>query len=270
MTQRSGAVPDLEIAAAVNNHAVLSNCLARSPDISEGRLNLRTYEGFRTAGEAYNKALDETAARVLIFAHQDVYLPMGFLEGALEQVSKLDILDRNWALAGVSGLDGAGTFRGRTWSSGLGAVLGKPFETPVEIETLDEMLLFVNRRSELRFDPELPSFHLYAADAVLSAKARDLRSYVVHTPAVHHSRAVVALDGGYRQAYRYMQRKWRAQLPVPNLVCPITRSPFTLMLRDWRIRRRHKGRERPPEPCDDPSVIARRIGFELMELDAPR
>lgn len=258
----STPVRSIDLAAAVNNADVLANCLQRSPDVASGALTLRTYQGFRSAGMAYNRALDEARADVLVLAHQDVYLPGGFLAGALEQLRQLDAQDPDWALAGVAGLDSRQTFHGRTWSSGLGALLGEPPAGPVAVETLDEMLLFVRRGSALRFDEDMPGFHLYAADAIQIAKARGQRSYVIDTPAVHHSRAVVALDASYRKAYRYMQRKWRSELPIPNLVCPITRSPLTLFLRDARIRRKHRGKPRPAEPRDDPSAIARRLGFE--------
>jgi hypothetical protein len=60
-----------------------------------------------------------------------------------------------------------------------------------------------------------------------------------------------------------MQKKWWAVLPAPNLVCPITRSPFTLLMRDFRIRRKHRGKARPGEPRDNPADIARRLGFEV-------
>ena len=255
----------VRLAAAVNNVRVLSNCLSRSPDVASGALPLLTFEGCRSGSEAYNAALTAAVgADVLILAHQDVYLPAGFLLGALEQIRQLDTLDPDWAVAGVAGLDAAGRFHGRTWSSGLGALLGSRPDQPVAVETLDEMLLFVRLASGLRFDEDLPGFHLYAADAIQIAKSAGLRSYVIDTPAIHHSRAVVELDKGYRAAYRYLQRKWRAELPIPNLVCPITRSPLTLWLRDARIRRKHRGKPRPPEPQDDPSVIARRLGFERI------
>lgn len=257
---RSGRSASL--AAAVNNAQVLTNCLMRSPDVASGALTLRTYEGFRSGASAYNAALDAADAEVLILAHQDVYLPAGFLAGALAQICLLDAMDPDWALAGVAGLDASGCFQGRTWSSGLASLLGSRPEQPLAVETLDEMLLFVRLGSGLRFDEGLPGFHLYAADAIQIAKAAGQRSYVVDTPAIHHSRAVVALDHGYKAAYRYLQRKWRAELPIPNLVCPITRFPLTLWLRDARLRRKHRGKPRPPEPQDDPSLIAIRLGFE--------
>lgn len=262
MNETTAPARSIDLAAAVNNQAVLANCLQRSPDVATGALRLRTYEGRRSAAAAYNAALDDSTADVLVLAHQDVYLPRGFLAGAAAQIAQLEAMDPDWALAGVAGLDASGALQGRTWSSGLGALIGERPLSPVAITTLDEMLLFVRRASGLRFDEQMPSFHLYAADAVQTAKARGQRSYVIDTPAIHHSRAVVALDAGYRAAYRYMQQKWRNELPIPNLVCPITRSPLTLFLRDFRIRRKHGGKPRPVEPQDDPSAIARRLGFE--------
>lgn len=252
----------VDVAAAVNNDAVLSNCLRRSPDVQSGRLAVRAYKEFRCAGLAYNKALDETSADVLVLAHQDVYLPAGFLDRLQVELGRLTEADPEWALAGVTGLDAEGRFHGRTWSTGLGALFGEAPSEPVWVETVDEMLLFVRRASGLRFDDGLPGFHLYATDAIQIAKAAGRRSYVIDAPAIHHSRAVVALDAGYRAAYRYMQRKWRSELPIPNLVCPVTRGPLMLLKKDARIRWRHRGKPRPPEPTDDPSVIARRIGFE--------
>jgi hypothetical protein len=255
-------VTTIDLAAAANNDAVLRNCLGRSPDVVVEALTLRVYKGAPSAGAALNQALDGSQADVLIVAHQDVYLPEGFLAALRLRLTELDASDPNWAIAGVIGQTAAGVLAGRTWSSGLGVVLGAPEGAPIAVEALDEMLLFVRRASGLRFDEQLPGFHLYAADAIQIARARGMRSYVIDAPAVHHSRAVVELGADYRLAYRYMQAKWRSQLPIPNLVCPLKRWPFELWLRDLRIRSRHRGKLRPPEPMDDPSVIARRIGFE--------
>jgi hypothetical protein len=265
MAARPTTRRSIAVAAAVNNAGVLENCLRRSPDVKSGALVLRTYEGFRSAGAAYNRALAEADVDVVVLVHQDVYLPRGFAGGLAAELDRLDATDPDWAIAGVMGLDASGVLHGRTWSSGIGALIGSRPDAPVPVETTDEMLLIVRRASGVTFDERLPGFHLYATDAIQTAKAGGRRSYVIDAPAVHHSRAVVDLDASYRMAYRYMQRKWRAQLPIPNLVCPITRSPFALWVRNARIRRKHYGRPRPPEPTDDPSVIARRIGFEAAE-----
>lgn len=260
MVQRSVAV-----AAAVNDRGVLRNCLLRSPDVVAGRLEVRTYEGAKSASKAYNQALAESDAEIVVFPHQDVYLPAGFLARLLEQLETLDRVDDNWALAGVVGLDAARRVKGRTWSSGLQQLIGDAIDGPAVVETLDEMLLIVRRASGFTFDDQMPSFHLYAADAVQSVKARGLKSYVIDLPAIHHSRPVVCLDAGYQRAYRYMQKKWWGKLPLPNLVCAITRSPFTLPLQDLKLRARSRGKARSSSAQGNPSEIAVRLGFEQRE-----
>jgi hypothetical protein len=256
----------VSVAAAVNKPEVLANCLARSPDVRAGRLPLRSYSGFASAALAYNRGLDESEADIVVFAHQDVYLPEGFLDGLRIQLDLLDRRDPDWAICGVIGIDPEGRVRGQTWSSGIGKLVGEPLEEPAEVVTLDEVLLVMRKASGLRFDEAMPAFHLYAADAVQAARSAGIGAYAASLPIIHHSRPVVSLDAGYRAAYRHMQRKWRAELPLPNLVCPIHRSSLPLLHRDLRIRWRNRGRPRRPEPTSDPSEIARRLGLEKHAL----
>ena len=91
----------------------------------------------------------------------------------------------------------------------------------------------MNARHGLRFDPDLPAFHLYATDIILQAAARGLRSYAIDAPVVHNSRRnPQPLDRGYRDAYRYMRRKWRDRLPLRTCVVDVTRSGWP-MWRQW-------------------------------------
>jgi len=255
-------VSTIDLAAAVNNRTVLANCLERSPDVASGSLPLRIYEGFGSAGAAFERAFAESSADVLVLAHQDVYLPVGFLEGLHAQLAQLEAIDPRWAVAGIIGLDAAGVLTGQAWSSGLKRMLGERVATPTPAVTLDELLLIVRRGSGIAFDPALPGFHMYAGDIVQTARSRGLRAYVVDGPVVHHSRPVVRLDAGYRRAYAYMQRKWRDDLPIPNLICTIKRSSLSLNVKDAKIRWRHRGRTTRPEPTEDPATIARRLGME--------
>jgi hypothetical protein len=252
----------IDLAAAVNNRIVLENCLQRSPDVASGALPLRIYEGFRSAGLAFQQAFAESSADVLVLAHQDVYLPQGYLDHLRAELARLDALDPTWAVAGVIGLDPGGALTGQAWSSGLKRLLGERVGHPTPAVTLDELLLIVRRGSAVAFDPELPGFHLYAGDIVQTARSRGLGAYVIDGPVIHHSRPVVRLDAGYRRAYAYMQRKWRADLPIPNLICTIKRSSLSLNVKDAKIRWRHRGRTTRPEPTEDPAVIARRLGIE--------
>ena len=269
MTGRHGDCPDegrsIELAAAVNDTAVLAQCLASSPDVVSGALRLRAYEGFVTAGAAYNQALADSTADFVVFAHQDVYLPKGFTARLRHRAAELDQLDPDWAIAGPVGMDRAGCFHGQAWSSGLGRVTIGKTNGPVAIETLDELLLVLRRDCGVSFDPDLPGFHLYATDIVQTAKLRGAKSYVVDLPVVHHSRPIVALDRSYRRCYRYMQKKWRLALPIQNLVCSVHRSFIPLLIRDARIRINARGRATRKPPSGDPAAIARSLGWEAGE-----
>jgi hypothetical protein len=256
------SVRSVAIAAAVNDRTVLAACLQSSPDIAGAQATLRIFEGFASAALAYSRALAETDADVVVLAHQDVYLPAGFLERLQDGLARLEELDPNWAVAGVIGQDERGAVVGETWSSGLRQLVGEKVLAPAKVVTLDEVLIIVRRGSGVAFDTEMPGFHLYAADLVQTARDQGHASYVLDLPIVHHSRPVVRLDAGYRRAYRYMQRKWRRSLPIPNLVCPVTRWGLPLLIRDLRLRRLNYGQNGRKAPSEDPAAVARRLGME--------
>lgn len=259
MTKRA---PGLAVAAAVNDQAILADCLARSPDIVAGTLQLKTYEGYATSGIAYNQALDDCDREWLLLAHQDVYLPTGFAARVSAALDALSAVAPDWAVAGVIGGNGDGHVVGKVWCSGNQRLISGDAPLPARAATLDELIIIIRLGSGIRFDPILPSFHLYAADIILTAEAAGHSCWVIDAPVVHHSRPVVNLGGGYALAWHYMRRKWQARLPVPNLVCPITRSPLTLWEKDMRIRFTNRGRRDRGNAPGDPVEIARRLGFE--------
>jgi len=254
--------PRFAIAAAVNDRDVLDRCLRASPDVREGGIPVAVYEGYKSAGAAYNAALDEAAGEILILAHQDVYLPRNFIALLGAKLAELDALDPDWAVVGLMGSMDDGQRVGSSWSSGLAGVMFAPGTLPARVQSLDEMLIVVKVAAGLRFDPALPSFHLYGTDIVQSARKAGRSAYVVDAPVIHHSRPLVELGGGYRSAYRYMQHKWRANLPIANPVCKIQRSILPLLYLDWKIRFRKRGQKRTGNPTEDPSEIARRVGYE--------
>lgn len=254
------------VAAAVNEPDTLANCLARSPDIVSGALSLKTYLGYSSAGVAYNAALDECAdADVVIFAHQDVYLPRGTLAQLEAQLDALTRNAPNWSIAGAIGGTASRELVGQTWCSGHRKLLGSRVAAPTPIITLDEMVLIVRCGSGLRFDADVPGFHLYGADAVLAARAHGHSAWVIDLPVVHHSRPVISLGGGYFEAYRYMQSKWRNELPVYNLVCPLERSAWRYWLTELRLRWKHRHLTERPFPAGYPVMIARQIGYETPD-----
>lgn len=259
---------DWECVAAVNDDEVLQKNLLASPPIMAARSRLKTFSEMPSAGAAYNKGIDATTADVMVFAHQDVYLPAGWDNALAEAVGKLNALDPQWAVAGLTGVTPDGDKKGRCWSSGLKLEIGGFFDEPLKAVSIDELLIVVRRSSGLRFDEGLPGFHLYGTDIVQQAIAKGFNAYIIHAPVVHNSVPVLSLSGGFTKAYRFMQRKWREHLPLATLVTPITRNGLPLWI--WKLRmsgpwsslvrrRRHRLRH---ETRPDAAEIARQLGYE--------
>lgn len=260
----SAPEPAIFIGAAVNNHAILDNCLRRSPDIASGLLPLAIQEGCISAAQAYNRLLDEAPAGALVvLVHQDVYLPAGFAAGLRRAVAQVEAIAPDWAVLGGLGLDGRQRrLAGRVWSTGLQEFFEGELPLPAEVQTLDEFMLVVRNDGRLRFDEWLPGFHLYATDAIQQGISQGRASFAIDLPVVHHDRLVGKLDRHYHRAYAFIARKWASRLPLPNLVVDIHRLPFLLWRRDYQIRRRARREERPEVPMSDPSIFARQIGLE--------
>lgn len=251
---------DFSVAAAVNNHEILESCLARSPDVTDEGVELRIYEDRPSAANALNAGLDGTSAPIVIFAHQDVYLPRGWLDRLMQQIITLEQTDANWGVIGLFGRRTSGEIIGRVWSSGLGREAGHAGFKPTEAVTLDELLLIVRRDSGLRFDEALPGFHLYGTDIVVEGLAKGIKSYVIDAPVVHNSRPVRTLTGAYAKAYGFMRRKWRQRLPLMTLICDIDANPAKLwraQLQSMKIYRRNIKR-----PARDAVEIAQALKYE--------
>lgn len=260
MTGGQGLADNLQVVAAVNDDAVLALNLMQSAIIRDGRVNLKCYRGAASASEAYNKGLDDTSAQIVVFAHQDVFLPDGWDDQLARAIAQIETIDPNWAIIGAFGVDLAGRPVGHAWSTGLARKLGGRFAAPIEATCIDEFVIVLNRDSMLRFDPLLPGFHLYGTDIVLCARAAGLKCYVADIPAIHNSKPVQGYSGGYSDAWRYMQRKWRAMLPVPTLTVPLTRTALPLLRARFRLwRSRQQRLQRAADPKTDPRALVNQL-----------
>lgn len=251
---------DFAVAAAVNDHAILEGCLKRSPDIAFGRVPLKIYEGYESASKALNDGLDGCDAPIVIFAHQDVYLPEGWLDRLIEQIDVLERSQPNWSVTGLYGRRVTGEEVGLVWSSGLGRVVGQGGFAPAEAVTLDELVLILRRESGLRFDEQIPGFHMYGTDIVTQGRVSGMPAFVLDAPAIHNSRPVRTLNGAYADAYRYMQRKWRKHLPLKNLSSDIVWHPIKL----WKAQRRGRQlyKRNVQRPARDAVEIAKSLAWE--------
>lgn len=249
------------IAAAVNNDQVLARCLLASPDLNS-YVRFSAFRGFSSASLAYNRALEGNSADVLILAHQDVYLPAGFISRLAREISRIEAIDPNWAVAGVIGIDSEQRVGGQVWSSGIGRVVGNSINHPMQVDSLDEMILIVRAASGVRFDEHLPGYHLYGLDIVQTAKASGMSSWAINIAAIHHSKPLLTLDRSFRTAWRYEQRKWRNELPLRSLVCDLELSPIRLWRKGLRMRWRSRHLTVRSDPTNNPSEIAQALGWE--------
>lgn len=251
----------LHIVAAVNDDGILANNLERSPLVASGQVGLSCYRGADSASEAYNRGIDESSAPIIVFAHQDVFLPEGWEDGLAEAIAKIEARDPDWAVIGACGVDLAGSHVGHVWSSGLSRRVAGRFGEPRETVCIDEFVIILRSASGLRFDEGLPGFHLYGNGIVQMGRAAGLKSYVANLPAIRNSRPVRSYHGGYADAWCFMQHKWRDSLPIATLTVPITRTVLPLLRSKFRLWRTFPQREaRATDSRIDPREL-------VMQLD---
>ena len=223
------------LVVAANSDTVLNQNLLKSPCI-DSRCQVIVRRGFASAGAAYNSGLAEARHEIIVFAHQDVYLPPHWLSRLETALCQLAVADPAWGVLGVCGIAKSSVAVGHVYSTGLGFTFGRDFRDVVEAESLDEVLLVVRRSSGLAFDVQLPGFHLYGTDICLEAQRRGMKNYIFSGFCVHNSNGVAHLPWSFWRAYLYLRRKWWDRLPISTSCTRITRSGWPVaraVLWEW-------------------------------------
>jgi hypothetical protein len=213
------------LVVAVNDESVLNHTLLASPAI-DSRCQVIIQCGFSSAGKAYNAGLAEAQHEIVVFAHQDVYLPDGWVQDLNRALVQLAQDDPDWGVLGVFGVvaDEPAELRGHCYSTGLNRILGAPFVRPIPAASLDELVLVVRRLSGLAFDEQLPGFHLYGTDICTEARSRNMRNHIISAFCVHNSNGLKYYPSAYWRSYRYVRNKWRDQLPLVTCCVSISKS----------------------------------------------
>ena len=222
------------IVAAVNDTEVLQKNLCLSPDIKNGSIQLITKRNYRAASLAYNEAIEEADNEIILFVHQDVYLPETWFSSFKKSLSYLEKEQINW---GVLGCFGSAKNRhggvGRVCTTGMG-LHGNEIGNPEPVETLDEIVLIIRRSSGLRFDSSLPHFHLYGTDICMSAREKGMMSYAIPAFCVHNTNQLVDLPKEFYNCYRHVKSRWSKYLPIYTSCITISRFDGALRLRTIR------------------------------------
>lgn len=241
------------LVVAANSEKVLQGNLLGTGEV-ESATDVCVIWGARSSSSAYNYGLARTRGEVVVFAHQDVFLPKGWALRLNQCLKELTANDPQWGVAGIFGVSASGEGIGYTYSTGLGRYVGKPFRAPTPVRTLDEIILIIRRSSGLFFDEKLPGFHLYGADICLEAESRGMRNYAIPCFALHNSCGVKWLPPDFWRAYMYLRRKWWDRLPIITSCTKITKSCAPMfhhfLERSWIT---IKGKNKPGVRLEDPT-----------------
>jgi Glycosyl transferase family 2 len=184
---------------------------------------------FSGAAAALNWGARQAVGDWIVFLHQDVELLAEDWLGRTEQW--LTGLDRNgWH--GVVGRNARGRWRGLLCDRAM--VFGEPFDRPVEVQTLDEVVLIHANHGPgyLYFDERVPGWHAYGVDACCNALRRGARNYVLPAPIWHDSNSTN--QAGLRLAHAYVWEKHRRAFGRIYTTCGVLPHPYGWS-GSWRV-----------------------------------
>lgn len=206
------------IISAINDEKIFAENLYSSPQILDH--SIITCHGFKNVCRAYNRGMESTNTDIVIFAHQDVFLPSGFFIQLENSINNLT--DRNWGVLGVAGVNGLK--ENKTVSNlnhqlnYVGYILnqkqswGSPDNLPCKVNTLDELLIVVKNKSFI-FDEKIPNHHLFATDLCLQAEDQGKKNYAI-LAFCHHNSKTSVLPDNYEESKNYIRNKWKHKLPI--------------------------------------------------------
>jgi hypothetical protein len=260
---------NITIVCASHSDEILNANLARSPMIAEGVVPLHLERGAKSAGLAYNHAIDNTTSDLLVFAHHDVYLPRGWEKLLAGRIAELEQHDPNWALYSPFGVGLDHSHIGPVWSSSIGLIVGRVPTKPAEVQSFDEMVIILRRSSGLRFDETLPGWHMYGTDIVTQARAAGLHAYAGALPTIHNDRYHDHLREDYKECYQAMRHKWFERLPLRTPIIKISKSGLHLYKNRWIDYRSEKFRANMSVGIDHaPEYLASICGWADLTASA--
>lgn len=252
-----------DLIVVCNNDQSLALNLQASDMVRDEVVNLHVERNATSASVAYNRALDKTDGDIVIFAHQDVYFPPGWETRLQNAIGKVEKTDPNWALIGCIGMSNSAEHVGQVWSTSLGAVVGLNADTPEPVQSFDELVIVLRRASAVRFDPNLPEFHLYGTDIVQTALASGKGAFACQLPVVHNDGFHDRLRSDFARAYKFTRSKWQKVLPIRTTVLWVTQSGIALFIYRLKAKRSlAKRRSMALDTNTNPRIFSAQCGWE--------
>lgn len=197
---------------ATNNEELLQKNFLSSKVIRDKKYPVALQRGYRNIGKAYNDAMAKMEAEILVCLHQDVFLPDCWEDQAIASLAKLKTI--KWGVLGVAGMR---SMERRSVLVGhlldQGTEIGSPENLPIQVDTLDELLLVIRNDGKLLFDERIPTTHLYGADICLEASRQGMGCFAISAYCHHNANVYNRDTPEFRRAVKYMQKKWKRRLP---------------------------------------------------------
>ena len=218
------------VLCATNNALQYQNNLAVSPDLLQENTPhqlLALYQAPNIA-VALAEGIKHCQHTWIVLAHQDVYLPQGWLADVQHAWHMAEQkLGRAIGVAGVTGMvqnaagdfDFAGCAMDRIYT-----FLHSADQLPAQAHSLDELVL-VYRRD--RFIPELNpelGFHYYATDSVFKAEAAGFVGAILPVPCLHNTSRYDTTDhdADVQQKSQIFRQIWQHRLPIRTTIAHLT------------------------------------------------
>lgn len=219
------------IVVLVNDEDIYKNNILSSPLFKNNNIfEIIPKYNYPSASIAYNEGIDSAKTDLIVFAHQDVIFPGDWDKYLFDAINKLEEFDQDWGVLGCFGVKDDGEGVGFLYCNGNGKILGKLFQKPTEIQTLDEVVLVVKKSSGIRFDEKLPNFHFYGTDICLIAKDIGKKSYAIPAFILHNSNKHNKFPKEFFVCHSYIVNKWKKYVPIYTTCVRISgrNSMFTI------------------------------------------
>lgn len=252
------------ITVACNDERILTENLLASDVANRDDVDVLVSRNVTSIAATYNRLLDQSSADVIVFSHQDVYFPPDWVTRLATTIAALEKNDPDWAVLSPTGISMDREHVGTIWSSSQGARIGRQVSGPVPVQSVDEAVIILRRKSGIRFDEKLPGFHFYGTDIVQTARASNLGAYVGHLPIIHNDKAHLQLGEDFERNYRFIQRKWVTELPLKTTVLSVNRTGMAWKIYKLRAKKSTKARaNKAVDPTTDPKVFSEMCGWEM-------
>ncbi|MDX9933033.1 MAG: glycosyltransferase [Bacteroidales bacterium] len=194
----------------VNREDIYQRNFLASPLLRTGEYQIIAQTGYRTAGEAFNDAIDRAANDIMVFCHQDVLLPTVWAKTFINNLLYLESVYNNIGVVGCFGATMRGQLAGHVYQNNR--EISGSTRLPAEVDTLDDLLICFRKSKGIRFDEKLPEFALYSQDVCIQAKVNGRKNFAVDAPCFHN--APFRDDGFTLSGEEYILEKWKYRLPI--------------------------------------------------------